>query len=135
MWSEYHTCDDYLESVESPDVLMVGYKSEDALLYGIDLRQTYCYLISGSPRSGKKNYLKVVLQAALEKVADVCVIDSPDNILSAYSEEENLSYINSERGIFDYFNKLAPEFVRRNKIKKELVAKDAEEDEIFNTLS
>ena len=135
VWSEYHTCDDYLESVESPDVLMVGYKSEDALLYGIDLRQTYCYLISGSPRSGKKNYLKVVLQAALEKDADVCVIDSPDNILSAYSEEENLSYINSERGIFDYFNKLAPEFVRRNKIKKELVAKDADEDEIFNTLS
>ena len=45
------------------------------------------------------------------------------------------AYVSEEEEIFQYFSDLLPEFVRRNKIKGELVAQDAEETEIFERLS
>ncbi|MDY3797262.1 MAG: type VII secretion protein EssC [Agathobacter sp.] len=134
VWSEFHELDDYTTMLSEPDCLTVGYKCSDALLYGINLRDTYCYLISGSPRSGKKNFLKVVLQAAIDKDASISIIDSPDKILKSYADE-NITYISTDEEIFNYLNELAPEFIRRNKIKNELVNQDADDSEIFDVLA
>ena len=43
-----------------------------------------------------------------------------------------LAHIHS---IFDYFSQLLPEFVRRNKMKQQLIQEDKEEDEIFDIMS
>lgn len=135
LWSEFHQLEDYRKLCKSPYELPVGYRKSDALLYGIDLRETYCYLITGLPRSGKKNFLKVVLQAAMEKQADICMIDGPGRYLRAYQEAPQAVYAENEEEIFQYFSDLLPEFVRRNKIKGELVNEDVEEEEIFERLS
>ena len=135
VWSSFHELEEYQKLRDSRFALPVGYRKADALLYSIDLRDTYCYLITGLPRSGKKNFLKVVLQAAMEKDADICIIDGPGKYLRAYEEMQDIVYTNDEEGIFQYFSDLLPEFVRRNKIKNELVNQDVEEAEIFERLS
>lgn len=135
VWSEFHELEEYQKLRESRYELCVGYRKADALLYSIYLRETYCYLITGLPRSGKKNFLKVVLQAAIEKEADICMIDGPGKYLRAYEETQGAVYASDEEKIFQYFSDLLPEFVRRNKIKNELVNQDMEEAEIFERMS
>ena len=135
VWSEFRQLEEYEKLRESKYHLPVGYNKEDALLYGIDLREVYCYLITGHSRSGKKNFLKVVLQAALEKEGEICIIDSPKKLLRAYEEEDRVHYTETEEQIFDYFSELLPEFVRRNKIKGELLNDDKEESEIYERMS
>ena len=135
VWSQFHVLDDYKKMLSDPRYLVVGYREEDAMLYAVDMREVYCYLITGMPRSGKKNYLKVMLQAAMEKSADVCMIDGPGAYLKAYKNEEGTAYCSTEEEIFQYFSDLLPEFVRRNKLKKELAESDLEENEIFERMS
>lgn len=135
VWSEFHELEDYRQLIERKDSLPVGYRKSDAMLYSLNLSELYCYLITGMPRSGKKNFLKVVLQAALEKDSEVCIIDGPGKFLQSYQDSNVKAYVNDEAEIFQYFSELLPEFVRRNKIKGELVAQDAEESEIFERLS
>lgn len=135
VWSQFHMLEDYKSLLQRRDSLPVGYRKADAMVYALELRELYCYLITGMPRSGKKNFLKVVLQAALEKEAEVCIIDGPGRYLQSYKDTGVKAYAGEEEEIFRYFGELLPEFVRRNKIKNELVAQDAEESEIFERLS
>ncbi len=135
VWSEFSELDEYAKLRDNKYYLPVAYKQEDALLFGIDLRDTYCYLITGFARSGKKNYLKVALQAAMDKDSDICVIDGPTKYLRAYEQNERISYVDGEETIFNYFSELLPEFVRRNKIKGSMVSEDLEEAEIFERMS
>ena len=135
VWSQFHELEDYKQFLGRKDCLPVGYRKSDAMIYNLNLSELYCYLITGLPRSGKKNFLKVVLQAALEKDSEVCIIDGPGKYLQAYKESNVKAYVSEEEEIFQYFSDLLPEFVRRNKIKGELVAQDAEETEIFERLS
>ena len=135
VWSEYHELDEFKQLSQNKQYLPVGYRKLDAMLYAINLAETYCYLITGLPRSGKKNFLKITLQSALEKDADVCIIDGPGKYLQSYKESGIKSYVCEEKEIFDFFSELMPEFVRRNKIKAAMVQQDAEESEIFETLS
>ena len=135
VWSQFHELEDYKQFLGRKDCLPVGYRKSDAMIYNLNLSELYCYLITGLPRSGKKNFLKVVLQAALEKDSEVCIIDGPGKYLQAYKDSNVKAYVSEEEEIFQYFSDLLPEFVRRNKIKGELVAQDAEETEIFERLS
>lgn len=135
VWSEFSQLEEYQKMQESAYVLPVGYKQEDALLYGIPLNEIYCYLITGHARSGKKNFLKVILQAAMDRESQICVIDNPGKFLRAYEEMPSVQYVDSDEKIFNYFNELLPEFVRRNKIKNAMVNEDKEEEEIFKRLS
>ncbi|MCR4691232.1 MAG: type VII secretion protein EssC [Lachnospiraceae bacterium] len=135
VWSEFKELEDYWKMQENPALLPVGYKQEDALLYGIDLRQTYCYLITGLARSGKKNYFKVVLQSAMDKNSEICVVDGPGKFMRAYEGMEQIRYVDSDETVFEYFRELLPEFVRRNKFKGQLMEEDLEEEEIFEKMS
>lgn len=135
MWSEFSCLEEYEQNVEDRTLLPVAYDCENASVYSIDLSQIYCYLITGYPRSGKKNFLRVLIQSALNKDCDICIMDGETKTMQAYEERQNVKYVNDEEGIFNYFSELIPEFQRRNKIKNELLAKDMEESEIFEKLS
>lgn len=135
VWSEFCQLEDYAKLRDSKQFLPVAYRQEDALLYGLDLRDIYCYLITGFARSGKKNFMKVVLQAAMDKDSDICVIDGEAKYLRSYEENERVRYVDNEEAVFSYFNDLLPEFVRRNKIKAQMVADDLEESEIYERMS
>ena len=135
IWSEFSMLEEFETKVNIKSNLPFGYDEENAAIYGIDLSKIYCYLITGTARSGKKNMLRVLIQSALYKDSQLCVIDSPKEDMKIYETEEKINYVNDGKGIFDFFNGLIPEIKRRNAIKKELMTQDLEEAELYEKMS
>jgi len=135
IWSEFVVNDEFEKATDDKSLLPVGYNAEDASVYSIDLSKIFCYLITGLPRSGKKNFLRVVLQSALKKQADICIVDGTSKYLESYKNEEGVTYVDDEQSLFDYFSKMIPEFQKRNKVKRELIAQDLEEEEVYEVIS
>lgn len=134
VWSEFSELDDYEKMRSDTAKLPVAYNAANASVYGIDLSRVYCYLICGMARSGKTNFLKVCIQAAMDKEARICVIDSPAKDLRVY-EKENIVYADNEERIFDFFSDLLPEFKRRNQMKVQMLNEEMEEEQIFEEMS
>lgn len=135
VWSEFHNLEEYQKMSADPKYLPVGYDAANASVYGIPLLQTYCYLITGMARSGKTNFLKVCIQAALEKDSVVCVIDGTGRDLKNYGREDRVIYAVTEQELYDFFEKLLPVFKERNQLKNQMLSEDFEEDEIFAAMS
>ncbi len=135
VWSEFVQLEGYGKALSDSACLPVGYNEANAEIFGVNLRETYCYTVYGGAHSGKTNFMRVCLQAAMDKDSEVCVIDGPDHDFAMYSQSERLKYVSDEQGIFDYFQELTPEFVARNKKKHELEAKGMEGEEIFDAMT
>lgn len=135
VWSEFSALEEFEAAIQDRDLLPVAYNAESAAVYSIDLRDVFCYLITGHGRSGKKNYLRTIIQSAMLKDSHICVIDGPSGSMKAYSDEENINYITNEEELFNYFAGIIPEFKKRSTLKKELLAQDVEEHEIYERLS
>ena len=132
VWDEFRTLEDVEEKIADPRYLPVGYNDKDAEIYSIDLFQTYCYLITGSGKSGKKNFMRIMILSALAGKADAAVLDPPAGPLHAFSKVEGVSYLTTEDEIFDYFmNTLTPVFKERNALKQKLLKQDYEDIQIF----
>lgn len=135
IWSEFCALDDFKEANETNELIPVGYDEANASVYSVNLRNIYCYLITGNARSGKTNYMKVFLQAILEKEdVHVCMMDSPKAEFKAYALEEKVDYCTTEEEVFEFFKKLLPEFKRRNVLKNQMLEQDKEEDEILECM-
>lgn len=135
VWNDFCQLDEFEKMIKSTDYLPVGYDAANAEIYGISLRETYCYMIYGAGRTGKTNFLKVCLKAAMAKDSKICVIDAPGGALRAYSNSEQIVYATDEQSIFDFFAALLPVFKSRNVRKNEMLSKDFEEEEIFDEMS
>ena len=135
VWSEFCNLDEFKEADEMREFVPVGYDEASASIYSVNLRDIYCYLITGNARSGKTNYMKVFLQSVLEKGnANICVMDGPKAEFKSYSENENVEYCTTEEEIFEYFKELLPEFKRRNVMKNQMLEEEKEEDEILDRM-
>lgn len=135
VWSEFSELEEFENRVTTKNLLPIGYDAENASVYSLDMSKFFCYLITGTRRSGKKNFLRVLIQSAKFKDCDICVIDSDAAYMKVYEEDESITYLNSEEGIYNYFLNIIPEFKKRSMRKRELVAKDMEESEIFEVMS
>ncbi|MDO5127329.1 MAG: type VII secretion protein EssC [Eubacteriales bacterium] len=135
VWSEFSQLEEFDKNIEDKDMIPAGYDSVNATICSVDLRQMFCYLITGFARSGKKNFLRVLIQSALKKDAQICVIDNEAGMMKIYEEEEKVTYINTEETLFQYFMDITPEFKRRVAMKRELLAQDLEESEIYEKMS
>ncbi len=112
-------------------MLPVGYNMEDADIYSIDLSDVYCYLIAGQQRTGRKNYLRVMLEAALLKHAHICLIDGTRQ-MQQLENQEGITYLAEEEALLGYFKEtLTPEFQKRNQIKAQLLQEGYEEAELY----
>ncbi len=134
VWSQFHMLEDYQKQLLDQTKLPVGYDMANAQVYSINLRRMYCYVAYGASRCGKTNFLKVCLQAALEKEGKVCIIDNGSHDLHAYASAD-ADYIDTDKGLYEFFARLLPVFKERNQKKHELQAKDCEEEEIYEGLS
>lgn len=135
VWSEFCALDDFKEENEARELIPVGYDEANASVYSVNLRDIYCYLITGNARSGKTNYMKVFLQTVLEKEdVHICVMDSPRTEFKAYALEEKVEYCTTEEEVFEFFKELLPEFKRRNVLKNQMLEQEKEEDEIIDRM-
>lgn len=135
VWSEFSRLSDFKAQNQSAESLAVGYREMDAGVYGIPLSEIYCYLVCGVARTGKTNFMKVCIQAALEKNAGVLIIDDPRKPLRNYESSASVQYASDERSIFELFENLTPIFKERNAKKNQMLTDDFDEDEIFAEMS
>lgn len=134
VWSAFHLLEDYKKRLAQKSLLPVGYDMANAQVYGIPLRRTYCYLAYGTGHSGKTNFLKVCLQAAMEKQGKLCVIDNEAHDFQSYAAL-GIHYVEDDKGLYEFFTQLLPVFKERNQKKHQLQSQDCEEDEIFEAMS
>lgn len=153
VFSEFNQLEEYEKMLEKRKYIPLGYQMEDASLYSVDISKTYCYLITGKSRTGKKNVLKVLLQGAMRTEADICVFDEKrkkqDNL--EYSQtnyweklcraKNNLTnkkgtidYVNSEAGIFQYWKNMIPVFAERSRKKQAYIESGLTDEEIFEKM-
>ncbi|MCB6415386.1 type VII secretion protein EssC [Faecalimonas umbilicata] len=125
----------YRKAVSDPRLLPAGYYRKDAEIYSLDLMHTYCYFISGRGRTGKTNLLKMLMHAAWLKQGKLCVIEQEGGELSGLAEEYGAEYVTDGAQLFRYLSELLPVFAGRNKKKQALLAKGAEEAEVFRQMS
>lgn len=131
VWTDFETLDEVAADARTNRLLPVGYDAVSADVYSIDLRRFYCYLIAGSVRTGKRNFMKIMILASRMLESDVYIIDGGTdmNVLARY---EDLHFIRTADELFDFFqDDLTPLFQARNKVKKELENAGAEDDELF----
>lgn len=130
-WEIFTELEDVQKAAETDELLPVGYNSANAEVYSVDLSRIYCYMITGMPRTGKKNFMKVMIDSARMKNSSVCLIDGSGQ-MNQYANQEDIRYVADADQLFDYCKKeLTPEFVRRNKMKQQLLAQGGEEEELY----
>lgn len=133
VWAEFAQLEDTGKLAADDRHLPVGYNSENAAVYGIDLSRTYCYLITGKARSGKTNFLKVILNSAQLKGGETVVFDFKGE-LPFLSGKEGVNYIASKAELFGFFQALIPEFVTRNKKKKADLQANFSDEELYTDM-
>ena len=135
LWSDFVKLDDYKEQAASVELLPIGYDASNAAVYGIPLRETFCYGIYGDMQSGKTNMLKACILSAKDKNADIYVIDSEEGSLSMFSGAAGIHYVKDESEVHEMFKGLIPEFQRRRDRADGLNAEGMEADELFDVMS
>ena len=135
LWKDFVLLDEYKEKSASTDLLPIGYDHANASVYGIPLADTFCYGIYGEMKTGKTNMLKACILSAVDKQADVYVIDAAERPLAMFDGYEGVRYMTGDEELFECFNSLIPAFKERRDRKAELTRQGKESDEIFSIMS
>lgn len=134
-WSSFIELADYKKQIASKDYLAVAYDEADAEVYSIPLKDIYCYLVTGASRTGKSNYMKVMLQAALDKKAHVAVLDGPKKDMRSFTKNNIICYFTEENEIFEYFrDQLTPVFQQRNRVKNSMLDNGKDELDVYGKM-
>jgi len=135
IWSDFRALEETQKWIENPALLPMGYNLETAAVTGINLKQTYCYLISGKARTGKTNLLRILMRAAAEKNGKITVVEFGGEELRGEADNLGTDYINSVDGFLTFVQNMIPVFQERNALKLACKTKAMEEDEIFAKMS
>lgn len=120
----------YLEWRKNCEALLLGYCTEDASLTGLSLRDTFCFLILGSARTGKTNLLKVLIAQACELGGRIIAVEPEGRELESWAAETGAEYLNAPESLYRLCLELTPELKRRNGLKKQLEERGMDEEEI-----
>lgn len=134
-WAEFRALEETQKQIDAPATLPIGYNLETADVTGIDLKQTYCYLVSGKPRTGKTNLLRNMMRAAAEKKGKVAVVEFSGAELSSEAEKIGAEYISTVDEFYSFVQSMIPVFQKRNALKQSLKKQAMEDDEIFSEMS
>lgn len=130
VWSEFAELEDVEKLLKDDRHLPIGYNTKNAAIYSIDLSRTYCYLITGKSRSGKTNLLKIMINAALLRGGEVTIIDFGSDFVNLKGKDQ-LSVIDTDAKMFQFFADLLPDFKNRNAQKKKAIQDGMSDEEIY----
>ena len=132
VWYEYAQLDEVRDYATDVSKIPVGYNSENASPYALDLRNVYCYLIMGAHRTGKKNFLRIMIESCLNKEdVNIALLDTDAKALGVYENRDGVDYMSTDQEFFEYFQEMIPVIKARVAKKNELLAQEYEEDEIY----
>ena len=127
--------EDYTTMTEDVRYLPFAYLLEDASLYAADLQSTYCWVITGKPRTGKTNLLQLMLEVASTKKAELSVIGAGNVALRQQAERLGARYVENEDKLLEFTRDLQKTFLERNRKKRELIERGNDEVSIFNEMA
>lgn len=134
-WTEFRSLEETKNMIDTPSMLPLGYNIATAAVAGINLKQSYCYLISGKARTGKTNALRTLIRVAAEKKGKVVVVEFNDAELRKEAETAHAKYITSVTQYYEFIKEMIPIFQQRNQLKLSCKKQAMEEEEIFVQMS
>ncbi len=136
VWQEFNELEDTRKQIDDTAMLPVGYDLATAAVTGIDLRQTYCYMISGKKGTGKTNLLRIMIRiAAQKKGSKVVIVEFNGEELAGEAAEIGASYIRTEEEYLRFVEEIIPVFQERNARKTDYKKQAMEDHEIFDAMS
>lgn len=134
-WSVFCETEDFKNTVKDDRILSVGYLEKTVQVYGIDLSENYCYLVTGKNRSGKTNFLKIAIASAVIKKFKVVIFDFAGEY-KTFADRTTVTYISDDAAMFRYFNEeLSYPFRSRNIKKRKWVSEGCSDKEIFENMA
>ncbi|MCI6652981.1 MAG: hypothetical protein MSH11_06135, partial [Ruminococcus sp.] len=126
----------YEDCIDKKWLVPVAYRDYDATAYCINLKDTYCYLISGKRRTGKTNTLQVIMKSLVyANRGKVVVVEQSGSALRSVTKECNAQYIEDIDGIVDLFSKITQTFKERNILKNNCIDQGMSYSQIFDKMS
>lgn len=114
-----------VDAVRRNDQLAIGYDLNTAEPLAISPSSMYCYTVSGQERSGKTNFLKVLLSESLRKTGDIILIDT-SGAFSLFSGDPRITLLQNQDELYAYMSeRLVPAFRERNIAKNSGQSKEA----------
>lgn len=135
VWADLAEHDDMPEVLKDPRKLPLGYDDATASIYSLDLSRSYCITVSGRPRTGKTNVLKLMMRAAKAKNARITVLETNGVSLKKEAQQLGAEYYSDLDGVVSFVGRMALTFKERNGIKRELVGQGLDEDAQFIRMS
>lgn len=134
-WLDFRNLEETQKMIDEPSLLPLGYNVATAAIAGINLKQTYCYLISGKARTGKTNLLRTLMRVAAEKKGKVVVVEFNGAELSGEAQAINAKYITNANEYYEFVKEMIPVFQERNQLKLNCKKQAMEDEEIFVKMS
>ncbi len=126
--------DEYRDAAANPSLIPFAYKNDDATVYSVDLKTTFCYSVTGKKRTGKTNVLKLLMTAVSEKKGIKAVVEKGASKLKSLSTAYGFRYLSSDADILEFFKEITPAFIERNKLKKQLLENGCSDEEIYEQM-
>ena len=130
VWEDIAALPEYRERIRSRSALPLGWIQRDATLYYIRLDQTFCYLILGSPRSGKSTLLRTAALAASDTGGKVFLIDTDKRSEEQTAGLTKCTYAADAKSRFEAVKSLINITNERAPRRKELLQQGYDDEEI-----
>lgn len=134
VWSEFEDLEEVRAMSDTTDLLPFAYDEKSAEIYGVDLRRTFCYLVSGKARTGKKNMLKILGSSAGMLHARRVIIEHTGNEFMQYAKSIGAEYLHTQQEQAQFFRDLLPTFAERNRVKNRMKEEGEEESTIYQQM-
>ena len=110
------------QKCESGRYLPVGYDITEAAPLYADLADTFCFTISGTPRSGKSTLLKAMMAIAKRQGFSLYLFDGVTRELESFAREYGVEYMANSEELYSFMETvLVPELSRRNPAKGDYI--------------
>jgi len=136
VWTGFRQLEGTRGALAQKGLIPVGYDNDNAEVYSLNLRDIFCYVITGMPRTGRRNFLKILIRSASLKGLKTVLIDLDNAGFASVGNLPHVTWIQDYAKLLEFsVNELAPAFTERNQLKHELQAKGYDEDEIYGKMS
>ena len=131
------TLDQFLHLQETRDLLdddhtlPIGYDRASAFPAGIDLSKVFCFLVSGKPNLGRKNFMPLLIDMAHRKGGDLYVFGTGKGLVKTVSSQCRATYYAQDKDLEPFFEVFSAELKRRNDKKLALEEQGYSEDDLF----
>ena len=131
IYSEFVQLEETQKLLQEDRYLPLGYAVTSASVWSLNLSQMFCYIVSGKKRSGKKNFLEMVVKIGALKGARLIVFGKEENLLARITRDVKAEYYGPEDDITQFCINFKPELIRRNRKKKDLECRGLSDEEIY----